>query len=518
MAAVSNGVVAQWSDEDDGFPAAKLFGQGMSYTYDDVIMHPGHISFSVDEVDLSSRCSRNVALRTPLLSSPMDTVTEARMAATMATLGALGFIHYNNTIETQARHVALAKGGGTVHGLAAMEPVLLAPTHTIADFDRVRETTGSLAVAVVEEGRAGGRLLGIVSEVDADLVAGRASTSVAEVMTPAAELARATEDSTAEDVRLLLAESHQQAVPILGKSGELVGVVTRAEMKKSMGYPAAGTPSRDSQGRLLVGAAIGTREDDKKRLDALVQAGVDVLVLDSSQGDSTFQMQMVSHIKRVHPSLDVIGGNVVTIAQARRLIDAGVDGLRVGMGSGSICTTQEVCAVGRGQATAVYKVASYANAKDVPIIADGGIQNSGHIVKALALGGSCAMMGSVLAGTEEAPGDYFYKDGVRLKAYRGMGSLEAMAKGSDSRYLSDTTRLKIAQGVSGAVVDKGSIRRLVPYLIQAAKQGFQDFGCISIPDARTKLYNGILRFEVRTGAAQKEGGVHDMHSYTKKSF
>ncbi|CAH9143116.1 unnamed protein product [Cuscuta epithymum] len=235
-------------------------------------------------------------------------------------------------------------------------------------------------------------------------------------------------------------------------------------------------------------------------------------------------MDMVKFVKRTYPELDVIGGNVVTTYQARGLIRAGVDGLRVGMGSGSICTTQEVCAVGRGQATAVYKVSSVAQEEGIPVIADGGIKNSGHFVKALSLGASTVMMGSFLAGSSEAPGTYEYnKAGVRVKRYRGMGSLDAMTKGSDARYLGDTSKLKIAQGVAGTVKDKGSVLKFIPYTMQALKQGFQDIGVSSIHSAHQHLRSGMLRLEVRTGAAQSEGGVqeggaHGLVSYEKGKY
>jgi IMP dehydrogenase len=497
-----------------GFPASRLFGQGTSLTYDDVIFLPGHIDFGAHQVDLTAHVTRNIALRTPLVSSPMDTVTESAMAVAMAAVGGMGFIHYNNTVEEQLREVATAKNH--TPGFV-VRPAVLRPDATVLDLYDLKASRGFSSACVTDSGALGGRLLGIVSTRDYDFVAD-GHTPLSEIMTT--DVATLPEEGADQAAAMAaLKASRHGKLPVVDAEGRLVGLATRAVFRESARCPAGGPPSVAPDGRLLVGAAVGTREEDKARVRALREVGhVDVVILDSSQGDSTFQLDMLAHIKREHPGLDVIAGNVVTAAQVRRLVEAGADGLRVGMGSGSICTTQEVCAVGRGQATAVYQAGRAAAALGVPVIADGGVQSSGHVVKALALGASAVMCGSMFAGTAEAPGEYVTVSGVRVKKYRGMGSLEAMTKGSESRYLADTQSLKIAQGVSGTVRDRGSVARNVPYLMQAVRQGFQDLGARGVAQAHAALHSGGQRLEARTGAAQAEGGVHDLHSYEKKAW
>uniref|UniRef100_A0A7S1EUR4 Inosine-5'-monophosphate dehydrogenase n=1 Tax=Noctiluca scintillans TaxID=2966 RepID=A0A7S1EUR4_NOCSC len=500
----------------DGASASDLFDDARThtgYTYDDLICLPGQITFGVHDVVLQSHFTKNIKLKTPVVSSPMDTVTEHRMAIGIALEGGIGIIHSNMSIEEQVAEVVKVKKYKT--GFIT-DPVCIDPMMRLSEFDELRKRCGFHGFPVTTDGKMGSKLVGLVTRRDTDFVHDRASTYVSSVMTKLEELVIAHEDLTLPEANTIISGSKKGKLPILTKSGLLVALMARADLKKNAEHPLA---SKDENKSLLVAASVGTRPADRERVRALVVAGVDAIVVDSSQGDSLFQHDIVRWMKAEFPALQVIGGNVVTKLQAKHLIDCGVDALRVGMGIGSICTTQEVCACGRAQASAVYQVSKLARRFGVPVIADGGISSPGHIIKALALGASTAMCGSLLAGTEESPGEYFFaENGVRLKRYRGMGSIDAMKKGSDDRYLGSAAAVKVAQGVSGSVQDKGSLRNYVPYLTQGIQHGMQDLGVQSVDNLREKLYDGSLRFELRSPAAQREGGVHGLHSFERKLF
>ena len=493
----------------DGFSASELFQATVGLAYNDFIILPGYIDFLPEEVTLETRLTRNIRLKNPIVSSPMDTVTEAKMAISLALLGGIGMIHYNNTVAEQAELVRQVK---RYENGFIMNPMVLSPEHTIADVDEIKRKYNFSGIPITENGQLRSKLVGIVTNRDIDFEKDR-SRKLAEVMTK--EVLTAPQGISLSDANKILRASKKGKLPIVDDAGNLVALMSRNDLLKNKEYPNA---SKDARKQLRVGAAISTREEAKERLAELAKVGVDVIVVDSAQGNSIYQIEMIRYIKQHYPQIEVIGGNVVTEEQCAKLIAAGADALRIGMGPGSICTTQTTMACGRSQATAVYRCAKYARQFDVPVIADGGVANIGHIAKAIAIGASAPMMGSMFAGTQEAPGDYFYENGIRLKRYRGMASLEAMEKGGGKRYFTEESKVKVAQGVSGSVVDKGSVFDYVPYLIQGLKHAFQDLGRRNVAELHEALYSGDLRFEGRSMSAQIEGGVHDMYSYKAPKY
>lgn len=494
----------------DGLTGRELFARGKGLSYDDFIVLPGFIDFQASDVEFDTRVTRNIKIKRPLVSSPMDTVTEWKMAVYLALLGGIGIVHYNNTIDAQAEHVRKVK---RFENGFIIDPVVLSPAHTVADVDSIKREHGYSGIPITEDGTLNSRLVGIVTNRDMDFEKDR-SRPLSDVMTR--ELVTAKQGVTLHDANTILKESKKGKLPVVDDHYRLVALLSRNDLLKNKDYPYA---SKSAGKQLLVGAAVSTRIEDRERVEALAAAGVDVLLIDSAQGHSIYQLEMLKFIRESFPDIDVIAGNVVSTAQCKTLIDAGAAALRIGMGPGSICITQTMMAVGRPQATAVYHCAQFAAKHDVPVIADGGIQGIGHIAKALAIGASAVMAGYLLAGTAEAPGDYFYENGMRVKRYRGMASVEAMGVGGGKRYLSeDNNHITVPQGVSGTVLDRGSLVDYVPYLVKGLQQSFQDMGCRDMSILQEALSSGNLRFEHRSSAAQVEGSVHGLHSFSPPKF
>lgn len=486
----------------DGLDANSIFTAGpMGYNYDDLVALPGHVDFPVASVDLTSRFTRNISLRTPLVAAPMETLTESQMAIGMALMGGIGVLHKSLPTEEAVAEVMKVK---RFENGFIMDPWVLSPQDSIAEMDRVRQQTGCTSFPITENGRMGGKLVGIVTSRDVDHRENR-RVLLREVMTT--KLVLGYEPIALQEANQKLKESKKGKLPIVNEDLELVAMVTRKDLKKNRDYPLA---PKDANKQLLVAAAATPTAREEARVRRLVEAGLDVLVLDAPQGDSSEQYNFLTRVKSAFPNLEVVCGNVVTARQAKYLLDGGADALRVGMGTGSV--VREFGGVGRPQASAVYHVAKFAAEQyGVPVIADGAVRHTGHVVKALALGASTVMLGSMLAATEETPGSYFFQEGVRMKSFRGTGSVEEIAaRNGSSLYVTDSQHDRLAFGGAEAVVDRGSVFSLIPYMVSGMRTGMQKMGTRTVEDLHKDLRGGSLRFEKRTQAAVREEGVHDV--------
>jgi IMP dehydrogenase len=468
-------------------------------TFDDVLLQPAYSNVLPKEVDLKTNVTRGIQLNIPLLSSAMDTVTEARLAIALAQEGGMGIIHKNMSVTEQAVQVALVKKfeSGIVH-----DPITVSPDKTIREVLDLTRANNISGVPVVDKGET----VGIVTNRDMRFET-QLDAPVTSVMTPKEKLVTALEGAEKAEVMSLLHKHRIEKVLVVNSNFELRGLITAKDFQKATDNPFA---CKDERGALRVGAAVGTAADTDERVAALVDAGVDVVVVDTAHGFSEGVLRRVRSIKKAYPDLEVIGGNIISGEAATALIDAGADGVKVGVGPGSICTTRVVAGVGVPQISAVMNVVKVAESAGVPVIADGGIRFSGDISKALVAGAHCIMIGSLFAGTEESPGEVELFQGRSYKSYRGMGSVGAMSQafGSSDRYFQDPSEQLenlVPEGVEGRVPYKGSLVAIVHQLMGGVRAAMGYTGCGSIEEMRTKP-----RFVRITGAGMRESHVHDV--------
>ncbi|MES2317181.1 MAG: IMP dehydrogenase [Pseudomonadota bacterium] len=466
-------------------------------TFDDVLLVPAYSNVLPADTSLKTRLTRNIALNIPLLSAAMDTVTEARLAIAMAQEGGIGIIHKNLSAKDQAREVARVK---RFEAGVLRDPITIPPTMKIRDVIALTEQYGISGFPVVE----GKTVVGIITNRDLRFEEELDAEARAK-MTPRDKLVFVKEDADTAEAKRLMNKHRLERVLVVNDEFELRGLITVKDIQKSHEHPFA---SKDKHGKLLVGAAVGVSARDEERIDLLVAAGVDVLVVDTAHGHSQGILDRVRWIKTKYPEVDVIGGNIATAAAALALVEYGADAVKVGIGPGSICTTRIVAGVGVPQITAISNVAEALAGTGVPCIADGGIRFSGDISKALAAGASTVMMGSMFAGTEEAPGEVILYQGRSYKSYRGMGSLGAMADGSADRYFQDASAKAdkfVPEGIEGRVAYKGSVLAIIYQMVGGVRQSMGYCGCASIDELREKA-----EFVEITSAGMRESHVHDV--------
>ena len=469
----------------------KIIGKGI--TFDDVLLVPQFSSVIPNDVVLSTQLTKKIRLNIPLMSAGMDTVTEHRMAIAMARQGGIGVIHKNMSIQQQAEEVDKVKR--SENGVIS-DPFSLSPEHTLDDADKLMSKFRISGVPITENGK----LVGIITNRDLKFETDY-SKKIKESMT-SENLITAKEGITLEEAKAILGRARKEKLPIVDDNMMLKGLITIKDIEKQIKYPNA---AKDAQGRLLCGAAVGITANVLARVDALVKANVDVIVIDSAHGHSENILKAVREIKAAYPELQVIAGNVATGAATKALIEAGVDAVKVGIGPGSICTTRVVAGIGVPQVTAIFDAAREAEKYGVPIIADGGIKYSGDIVKALAAGGSVVMVGSLVAGCKESPGETEIYQGRQFKVYRGMGSLAAMGKGSSDRYFQGGNKKLVPEGVEGRVPYKGPLADTVFQMIGGIRAGMGYTGCATITDLHEKA-----KFCKISGAGLKESHPHDI--------
>ena len=470
----------------------KIIGEGI--TFDDVLLVPAYSDVTPNMVDLTTRLTNKVRLNIPMMSASMDTVTEHRMAIAMARQGGIGIIHKNMSIEAQAEEVDKVKR--SENGVIT-DPFSLSPEHTLQDADDLMSKFRISGVPITENGK----LVGIITNRDLKFEEDF-TKKIKESMTSEG-LITAKEGITLEEAKKILAKARKEKLPIVDDNFNLKGLITIKDIEKQIKYPLS---AKDEQGRLLCGAGVGITSNVMERVAALVQAHVDVIVVDSAHGHSANILRAVSEIKKAYPDLQVIAGNIATGAAAKALIEAGADAIKVGIGPGSICTTRVVAGIGVPQITAIMDCYAVAKEYNIPVIADGGIKYSGDMTKAIAAGANVCMMGSIFAGCDESPGTFELYQGRKYKVYRGMGSLAAMENGSKDRYFQQDAKKLVPEGVEGRVAYKGTVEDTVFQLIGGLRSGMGYCGTPTIEDLIEKG-----QFIKISAASLKESHPHDIH-------